>query len=114
MDGWMDGYIPACRYIHTSIHPSIPIQAEDRIHRLGQTAEVVRYKYLISDGTVDKQMWTSMIKKEATLSSTTGLGENAKKDWSTLGVCMLCYAMDGCMQWRNGWIDRCIYTMVCI
>ena len=26
------------------------IQAEDRIHRLGQTATTVRYKYLISDG----------------------------------------------------------------
>jgi SNF2 family DNA or RNA helicase len=40
------------------------VQAEDRIHRVGQTAEVVRYLYMISDGTIDKQMWASMQKKE--------------------------------------------------
>ena len=38
-------------------------QAEDRIHRIGQTADRVRYIYILSQGTVDKQMWQSMTRK---------------------------------------------------
>ncbi len=31
-------------------------------------------------------MWTSMAKKEAVLSTTTGIGENKKSEWGALQV----------------------------
>lgn len=39
------------------------VQAEDRIHRVGQTAAVVRYVYVVSDGTIDKQLWDALDRK---------------------------------------------------
>lgn len=36
-------------------------------------------------------MWTSMTKKEAVLSTTTGLGENKKSDWGALQVRVFIY-----------------------
>lgn len=39
-------------HVQTNNNLTINQQAEDRIHRLGQTAASVRYKYLISDGYV--------------------------------------------------------------
>jgi hypothetical protein len=52
-------------------HGSI-LQAEDRIHRLGQTADLVRVIYIVARDTSDEIMWRQMQAKHDTLSATLG------------------------------------------
>jgi len=51
---------------------------------MGQTADQVLYYYLLSQGTMDKEMWSSMVKKMEMLSSTTGTGESKMEHWISL------------------------------
>ncbi len=55
--------------------PGCMTQAEDRIHRIGQTAEEVSIVYLVAERSVDQQMLNSLQRKQATLKSTTGLAK---------------------------------------
>ncbi len=55
--------------------PGCMTQAEDRIHRIGQTAEEVSIVYLVAERSVDQQMLSSLQRKQATLKSTTGLAK---------------------------------------
>lgn len=45
--------------------PSIHLQAEDRIHRIGQQSNRLNYLYFIAEGTLDEDMWR-LIKKKYT------------------------------------------------
>jgi SWI/SNF-related matrix-associated actin-dependent regulator 1 of chromatin subfamily A len=44
-------------------NPSWCVQAEDRSHRIGQTAEQVTIQYLVADGTLDAHVIQTMIRK---------------------------------------------------
>ncbi len=55
--------------------PGCMTQAEDRIHRIGQTAAEVSIMYLVAERSVDQQMLSSLLRKQATLKSTTGLAK---------------------------------------
>lgn len=48
------------------------MQAEDRIHRLGQKAEVVRIIVLVCRTTVDDVVWGQIQKKHQVVGATVG------------------------------------------
>ncbi len=52
--------------------PGAMLQAEDRIHRLGQTSKQVRIIYVIAKGTADETMWSIIQKKHSVLDATVG------------------------------------------
>lgn len=54
-----------------SLPTGIVLQAEDRIHRIGQ-AHNVRIIYLLADGTADDVVWEGIVKKHAVLGATIG------------------------------------------
>jgi SWI/SNF-related matrix-associated actin-dependent regulator 1 of chromatin subfamily A len=56
----------ACHVIMAELSwtPGLMLQAEDRAHRVGQTAPV-RIEYLLSDGTADDWMWPTLERKLA-------------------------------------------------
>jgi hypothetical protein len=56
--------------------PGIVLQAEDRIHRLGQKSSSVRIIYLIARKTVDEIVWDQIQKKHNVLGATVGIADN--------------------------------------
>lgn len=50
-------------------NPGTLIQAEDRVHRLGQTAKFVELRYLFCKGTVDDLLWPLLEKKLSVVGS---------------------------------------------
>ncbi|ELP90599.1 hypothetical protein EIN_020780 [Entamoeba invadens IP1] len=56
-----------CIFAELSFVPGKMIQAEDRIHRIGQKAKLVRIQYLIARNTYDETLWQIFMKKTATL-----------------------------------------------
>lgn len=50
-------------------NPGTLIQAEDRVHRLGQTAKFVELRYLFCKGTVDDLLWPLIEKKLSVVGS---------------------------------------------
>ena len=52
------------------------MQAEDRIHRIGQKAASVRIIYLIAKGTADDIIWETIQKKYNVLGATVGISDN--------------------------------------
>eukprot|EP00981_Chlorochromonas_danica_P015173 scaffold10764_cov159-Ochromonas_danica.AAC.27 len=54
--------------------PAALLQAEDRIHRLGQAAEQVRIVYLLARNTADEIVWEMVQKKASILADTVGGG----------------------------------------
>ena len=50
------------------------LQAEDRIHRLGQLADEVRIIYLIARNTADEIVWEQIQKKHQVVGATVGKG----------------------------------------
>jgi len=61
-------------------NPGTLIQAEDRVHRLGQTAPFVELRYLFCKGTVDDVLWPLIGKKLGVI----GSAINGAKDRMTL------------------------------
>ncbi|XP_053328064.1 SWI/SNF-related matrix-associated actin-dependent regulator of chromatin subfamily A-like protein 1 [Spea bombifrons] len=55
-------------------NPGVLIQAEDRVHRIGQTSSV-NIHYLVAKGTADDYLWP-MIQEKITILSQAGLSEN--------------------------------------
>lgn len=53
---------------------------------MGQKAEEVLYYYLMSEGTMDRQMWQSMDKKMTMVRNTTGAGESKMGQWTQLAA----------------------------
>eukprot|EP01041_Mallomonas_annulata_P007973 gene7973-16320_t len=53
------------------------LQAEDRIHRIGQSSKDVRIVYLIAKGTADDIVWEQIQKKHHMLDSTVGIADRS-------------------------------------
>eukprot|EP01038_Epipyxis_sp_PR26KG_P009322 gene9322-12559_t len=58
--------------------PGVVLQAEDRIHRLGQTSSKVRIIYLIARNTADDIVWEQIQKKHNVLGATVGIADRSK------------------------------------
>jgi SNF2 family DNA or RNA helicase len=56
--------------------PGQLVQAEDRIHRIGQDASEVKILYLLAEKSLDQQMMESLTRKQHTLMLTTGLAKD--------------------------------------
>jgi SNF2 family DNA or RNA helicase len=50
----------------------VVLQAEDRIHRLGQLAKEVRIIYMIARNTVDEIVWEQIQRKHQVVGATVG------------------------------------------
>ena len=47
----------------TSLVPLLLLQAEDRVHRIGQTARRVEIEYWLGEGTIDNLLWPLLQRK---------------------------------------------------
>ena len=56
--------------------PGVMLQAESRIHRLGQKSNICRILYLLARNTNDKSMWDVINNKIDVLDSTVGMADN--------------------------------------
>ncbi len=81
--------------------PGCMTQAEDRIHRIGQSAEEVSIVYLVAERSVDQQMLSSLQRKQATLKSTTGLAKEELGFGSNTMVTSTCLQQPGRVGGRN-------------
>lgn len=52
--------------------PGINCQAEDRIHRMGQTSNEVKIIYILARETADDIVWQQTEKKSSTIGATIG------------------------------------------
>jgi SNF2 family DNA or RNA helicase len=48
------------------------LQAEDRIHRIGQKSSAVRIVYAIAEGSADDIVWEQIQKKHSVVGATVG------------------------------------------
>eukprot|EP01035_Chromulina_nebulosa_P020053 gene20053-26033_t len=56
--------------------PGVVLQAEDRIHRIGQKSSTVRIIYLIARNTADEIVWDQIQKKHNVIGATVGIADN--------------------------------------
>lgn len=61
-----------CSHLSLLSSLGVVLQAEDRIHRLGQTAKEVRIIYMIARNTVDEIVWEQIQRKHQVVGATVG------------------------------------------
>lgn len=66
--------------------PGIIMQAEDRIHRLGQKSKRVKIVYIIASGTADDIVWRQIQRKHKTIEATVGYGNKLQSSTSTVDL----------------------------
>ena len=66
--------------------PGALLQAEDRVHRIGQRASAVTITYLLGAGTLDELMWRALQKKVRVLQTTMQGAHGQQADGSDGGA----------------------------
>ena len=59
-----------CTRVHLLMCMACMLQAEDRVHRIGQRAAAVTITYLLGAGTADELMWRALQRKVRVLQTT--------------------------------------------
>ena len=66
--------------------PAALLQAEDRVHRIGQTAARVQVTYLLGAGTLDEALWAALKRKSRVLGATLEGGAEARASTGVAGA----------------------------